>query len=108
MIAYHFPPLQGSSGIQRTLKFSRYLPEFGWQPLVLTVHPRAYPATSQDQLAEIPPRLAVYPAFALDAARHLSLKGRYPRWLALPDRWSSWWFGAVPAGLALIRRYRPA
>jgi len=28
MIAFHYPPLRGSSGIQRTLKFSRYLPEY--------------------------------------------------------------------------------
>ena len=34
MVAYHYPPVQGSSGIQRTLKFAGYLPEFGWQPIV--------------------------------------------------------------------------
>ena len=42
MIAFHFPPLAGSSGIQRTLRFARHLPQFGWEPLVLTAHPRAY------------------------------------------------------------------
>ena len=26
---------------------------------------------------------------------------------ALPDRWTSWFWGAVPAGLSLIRRYKP-
>jgi hypothetical protein len=26
MVAYHFPPLAGSSGIQRTLRFVRHLP----------------------------------------------------------------------------------
>jgi glycosyltransferase involved in cell wall biosynthesis len=36
MIAYYFPPL-GGAGVQRTLKFARYLPEYGWQPQVLTV-----------------------------------------------------------------------
>ncbi|WP_307721879.1 glycosyltransferase [Pseudoduganella plicata] len=46
-------------------------------------------------------------AFALDTSRHLALGGRYPRWLALPDRWVSWVFGAVPAGQKLIRRHRP-
>ena len=34
MIAYHFPPLTGSSGIQRTLRFVQHLPAFGWQPSV--------------------------------------------------------------------------
>ncbi|MDD5330481.1 MAG: glycosyltransferase [Sulfuricella sp.] len=107
MIAYHYPPLRGSSGIQRTLKFSRYLPEFGWEPIILTAHPRAYPSTGDDQLGEVPEGVPVHRAFALDTSRHLSLMGRYPGMLALPDRWISWWLGAVPAGLRLIRRYRP-
>ncbi len=34
-IAYHFPPL-GGAGVQRSLKFVKYLPEFGVEPLVLT------------------------------------------------------------------------
>jgi glycosyltransferase involved in cell wall biosynthesis len=107
MIAYHFPPMQGSSGIQRTLRFVQHLPATGWEPLVLTAQPRAYSATSPDQLDEIPEGTRVRRAFALDAARHLSLSGRYPKWLALPDRWMSWYPGAVLAGLALICRYRP-
>jgi len=108
MVAFHFPPLHGSSGIQRTLKFVQYLPAAGWQPLVLSAHRRAYGATSAGQLAQIPPGVPVRRAFALDAARHLALRGRYPRWLALPDRWAAWCLGAVPSGLALIRRHRPA
>jgi hypothetical protein len=107
MIAYHFPPLQGSSGIQRTLKFSRYLPECGWEPVVLTAHERAYESVSPDQLGDVSPRAIVKRAFALDTARHLSVFKRYPRLLSLPDRWISWLLGAVPAGLGLIRRYRP-
>ena len=107
MIAYHYPPLHGSSGIQRTLKFSQYLPEFGWQPLVLTAHPRAYAAVSEDQMRELPKDLVISRAFALDTAKHLSLRGAYPGLLALPDRWASWWLGAVPAGLKLISRFRP-
>jgi hypothetical protein len=34
IIAFVYPPL-GGSGVQRTLKFSKYLPEFGWQPYVV-------------------------------------------------------------------------
>jgi len=108
MIAFHFPPVHGSSGVQRTLKFSRYLPRFGWDPLVLTVHPRAYPETTRGQLGDIGEETVVARAFALDTARHLAVAGRYPGWFAVPDRWISWWFAAVPIGLRLIRRYRPA
>ncbi len=108
MVAYHFPPMNVSSGIQRTLRFAQYLPERDWEPVVLTAHPRVYSGVSAASLAELPPHLQVRRAFALDTARHLSLRGVYPQWLALPDRWSSWWLGAVPAGLSLIRRLRPA
>jgi glycosyltransferase involved in cell wall biosynthesis len=108
MLAFHFPPQRGSSGIQRTLKFVRHLPALGWQPLVLSAHPRAYENTGADQLGEIPGTVPVRRAFALDSARHLAVRGRYPGLLALPDRWASWLLGAVPAGLAIVRRMRPA
>jgi len=107
MVAYHFPPMNVSSGIQRTLRFAQYLPEFDWEAVVLTAHPRVYSGISQASLAEVPPRLQVRRAFAIDTAKHLSFRGSYPRWLALPDRWSSWWLGAVPAGLAMIRKLKP-
>src|SRR5690606_12002011 len=104
MVAYHFPPLGGSSGIQRTLRFSQYLPDHGWEPIVLTAHPRAYLRTDESQLTDIAGRVRIYRTFALDTARHLALMNRYPRLLALPDRWVSWWLGAVPKGLSLIKR----
>jgi glycosyltransferase involved in cell wall biosynthesis len=107
MVAYHFPPLQGSSGIQRTLRFAQHLPRFGWQPIVLTVQPHAYERTSPDLNADVPPEAVVHRAFALDAARHLSVKGRYMGWTARPDRWISWRLDGVRAGLQLVRRFRP-
>jgi len=107
MVAFHFPPLRGSSGIQRTLKFVQYLPALGWQPLVLSANPRAFPQQGPDQMAEIAPGTVVRRAFALDTARHLSLAGRYLKSMALPDRYSSWLLGALPAGLAMVRRHRP-
>lgn len=107
MIAFHYPPVHGSSGVQRTLTFSRYLPQYGWQPIILTAHPRAYQAVNDGQLRDIPESVVVKRAFALDTARHLAFRGAYPGFLAVPDRWISWWLGAVPAGMALIRRYRP-
>ncbi|MDZ7752549.1 MAG: glycosyltransferase [Gammaproteobacteria bacterium] len=107
LIAYHFPPVAGSSGVQRTLNFARYLPEFGWRPAVLTVHPRAYPLTAVETLGQVPAGTRVVRGFAMDTARHLAVFGRYPRWLALPDRWWTWLIGALPAGLEMVRRDRP-
>jgi glycosyltransferase involved in cell wall biosynthesis len=106
IVAYHFPPQAGSSGYLRSLKFCRYLPEFGWQPTVLTVHPRAYEQTNPSQLTEIPVSVRVRRAFALDTQRHLSFHGRYLRAMALPDRWVSWCLGAIPAGLQLLRKQK--
>lgn len=107
MVAFHFPPLAGSSGIQRTLRFAQHLPEFGWQPLVLTADPRAYERVSDDLNQDVPAGTVVRRAFALDTARHLSLKGRYVASWARPDRWRSWRFDAVRQGLQMVREHQP-
>lgn len=108
VIAYHFPPVRVSSGIQRTLKFCTYLRDYGWDPLVLTITPSAYEVVSPDQLKEIPDDVIVERAFGLDTSRHLSISGKYFHWMAQPDRWISWWPGAVWTGMRMIKRYRPA
>ena len=38
IITYYWPP-SGGAGVQRWLKFSKYLPGFGWDPVILTVDP---------------------------------------------------------------------
>src|SRR5258706_7601357 len=68
MVAFQFPPFAMSSGVQRTLRFVQHLPALGWQPIVLSAHPRVFAATSADLLKEIPPGTVVERAFALDAA----------------------------------------
>lgn len=107
IVAYHFPPVKVSSGIQRTLKFCTYLREYGWDPLVLTIAPSAYEMTSHDQLQEIPNDVIVERAFGLDTSRQLSIAGKYFHWMAQPDRWISWWPAAVWTGMRMIKRYKP-
>lgn len=107
MIAYHFPPMAGSSGIQRTLRFVQHLPLLGWQPLVLSAHPRAYERISDDLIADVPTGTVVRRAFSLDTARHLQFAGRYFGWMARPDRWISWKFAGIRQGLKLIHEYKP-
>jgi glycosyltransferase involved in cell wall biosynthesis len=106
MVAFHFPPQHGSSGIQRTLRLVQDLPKYGWQPVVLTASLRAYESLSDGLIAEIPASVEVIRAPALDAARHLAVAGRYADFLARPDRWISWWPGAVIKGLLATRRHR--
>ena len=107
MIAYHFPPLRGSSGIQRTLRFVQHLPALGWEPIVLTAREHAYDETGEDLLAELPPNLHVIRAIAPNTARHLAIAGRYPAALARPDRWKLWAFFASLAGRQAIAELRP-
>ena len=107
MVAYHFPPLAGSSGIQRTLRFVQQLPGFAWQALVLSAHPRAYERTSDDLASAVPEGTVVRRAFALDTARHLAIGGRYVHAMARPDRWMNWKFAAVPEGMRMIREFKP-
>ena len=107
MVAFHFPPLAGSSGIQRTLRFAQHLPEFGWEPLVLTANERAYEQTSHDLDDILPASTIVRRAFAVDSARHLAVRGRHMASLARPDRWVSWRFDGVRQGMKMIRQFRP-
>jgi hypothetical protein len=107
MIAYHYPPCAVSSGQQRTLSFSRDLPKYGWEPIVLTASSNAYSRVGSDQLADIPPSLEVVRAWAFDTVRHLSFNGRYPGWLAVPDPWVSWFADATLSGLRFILKNKP-
>ena len=42
----------GLGGVQRTLKFAKYLKEFGWEPVVLTDSPKKYFAVDESLLKE--------------------------------------------------------
>lgn len=46
--------------MQRVLKFVKYLPEFGWQPIVLTVKDGDFPARDESLLNEVPEGVAVH------------------------------------------------
>jgi glycosyltransferase involved in cell wall biosynthesis len=105
LIAYHYPPCVGSSGLLRTLKFSRFLAEFGWRPVVLTLRPAAYPAIDMSQMDSIPPEVPIVRARAFDAKKSLSFHGFYPDILAIPDRWGNWLFAGVLAGLRAVRKH---
>lgn len=61
VIVYDFPPL-GGGGIVRVLKLVKYLPSFGWRPIVLTVQDAYYPSALLDTslLEEIPEKVPVY------------------------------------------------
>lgn len=73
IITYYWPPGSGA-GVQRWLKFSKYLPSFGWEPVILTVDPdyAAYPAIDNSMNSEVPQGLKVYKTKATDYFRFYS------------------------------------
>ncbi len=73
IITYYWPP-GGGAGVQRWLKMARYLPEYGVQPVILTVDPRhaTYPATDSTLEKDVPAELEVVRTRATDYFRILS------------------------------------
>jgi glycosyltransferase involved in cell wall biosynthesis len=59
IVAYYFPP-SGGPGVQRVLKYSQYLYEFGWRPVILTVEDGDFPARDESLLKDIPDFVKVY------------------------------------------------
>ncbi len=70
IITYYWPPGSGA-GVQRWLKFSKYLPYYGWEPLILTIDPHfaTYPALDPTLEKEIPPSLRIWKTKATDYFR---------------------------------------
>ena len=52
VISYYFPPM-GLSGVQRTLKFTKYFKDYNWDPTVLTTSDIAYYAHDNSLLKEV-------------------------------------------------------
>jgi len=83
IIAYYFPPM-GLSGVQRTVKFAKYLPQYGWRPTVLTVSPRGYYAIDESLLKEIENAgVQMVRTNSLDVNRLFSKKGT----VKMPSEW---------------------
>lgn len=59
IIAYYFPP-SGGPGVQRVLKHVKFLREFGWEPVVLTVSNGQFPARDESLFSEIPDGVKVF------------------------------------------------
>ena len=53
IITYYWPPT-GGSGVQRWLKFAKYLPQFGWQPVIYTPENPEAPVIDNSLLRDIP------------------------------------------------------
>jgi glycosyltransferase involved in cell wall biosynthesis len=103
MVAFHFPP-DGGSGMQRTLKFARYLPELGWDVEVLTVRASTYDMLDYSMLEQIPEQVAVHRTFCLHPGKHLSIGGWYPGIFNFLDRFAYWYPFGVRKGRQVLRQ----
>jgi glycosyltransferase involved in cell wall biosynthesis len=80
IITYYWPPA-GGAGVQRWLKFSRYLPLFGVEPFILTVDPdyAVYPAIDHSLEKDIPAGTRVFRTRAINWFRlHGRNKSKVP------------------------------
>lgn len=65
IITHNFPPTF-NSGVLRPLKFAKYLPQFGWQPYILTTLEPARTARDYSLLDQFPPTGRVYRTASLE------------------------------------------
>ena len=126
IVAYYFPPM-GSSAVLRAAKFAKYLPDYGWEPLVLTATPSAYFAFDPTLLEELQQRqLQIYRTDGDGTPRWIQRRAAADRTLLLPTRrlhrlwlrWSQlrwipdrairWKQQALELGLRLVREQAPS
>jgi glycosyltransferase involved in cell wall biosynthesis len=115
-LAYHFPPA-GGPGVQRSAKFVKYLPAFGWQAAVLTATEQDHPVLDQTLVSDIPPQTPIYRVRAHDIQM---LRPQFERLklgkllsainaaLYLPDTHRLWSFLARSTARRAIEAEQPA
>ncbi len=107
MISYLFPPMAGG-GVQRSAKFAKYLPQFGWKPHVLTTN-RVSRIQDKSLLQELSSAMEIYRTRSLEPTRILArppLRGKsfVDSWLFLPDDKIGWIPFALKAAAKIIRK----
>ncbi len=120
IVAFYFPPT-GGGGVQRTLKFCKFLPELGIDVHVLAPDDSKWFARDDQLLEAVPAGTTVHrcrfigprSSFREDALRGRTGIGRfgvearyaYQRSL-IPDKAAPWMATALPAGIGVVRRER--
>jgi glycosyltransferase involved in cell wall biosynthesis len=78
VVSYMFPPVAGV-GIERTLKHVTYLPDCGWQPVVVAASNPGYRMVDPGTLDRVPAGTEVHRAPSLEPAHLRRLAGRLLR-----------------------------
>jgi glycosyltransferase involved in cell wall biosynthesis len=115
-VAYFFPPL-GGGGVQRTLKHVKYLPDEGFETIVLTTRPIWSPTRDATLSADVPPGTVVIraPEIPLQlvkwglhgALRRARLSTAPTSYIGWPDEMAGWVPAAIWQALRAVRRHEP-
>jgi glycosyltransferase involved in cell wall biosynthesis len=105
LIAYHFPPL-GGGGVFRTVKFAKYLPQFGYRPYVLTVKNSMYDTKDLTLKGELPSAAEVHRTLSFEhrvlrAPRLLKIN---LKWFYMPDENIGWLPFGIFTGVNLVKK----
>lgn len=112
VLAYYFPPV-GGAGVQRTLKFVKYLASLGWDATVVSTRSKAYAARDASLVEEVPHSTHVTRSAALPLARYVGIALYHLRLMRLrafvlwPDGGLGWMPFAFIAAMRAARRDRP-
>ncbi|HEY8420814.1 MAG TPA: glycosyltransferase family 4 protein [Thermoclostridium sp.] len=106
MIAHQFPPI-GGSGVQRTVKFVKYLPQYGWEGVVFTRNAKKAQLTDDTLLNDIPGNTRIYRTAAWDFSEWpfpLNLAGKYiRRRILIPDGERLWEIFSYRKALDIVK-----
>ena len=126
VISYYWPP-SGGPGVQRVLKFSKYLKKLGWEPIVLTAKDGDFPVkdhslnddakTTQAYFVKSISLHKLYswivgkktsPTYQLSSSSEDSIIVKFIRWirnnLIVPDGRIGWYPNAVKKGSDIIKQ----
>ena len=107
MAAHQFPPV-GGSGVQRSVKFAKYLPLFGWEPVVLTRDDKRMNIRDESLLKDLPEDIEIIrtPAYDLTTMPWVFSKvGKFIAWkILIPDGELLWMRNAIEACLKRVEK----
>ncbi|APG26453.1 hypothetical protein A7E78_00365 [Syntrophotalea acetylenivorans] len=109
VVAHYFPPV-GGAGVQRTAKFVKYMPELGWDPIVLAAENPSVPVFDNSLMDDLPPEVKIVRTKTLEPSYQVKEalvkgspdKSKWKKWLSsklrsfikallLPDPQILWW-----------------